>query len=500
MATRQPKVKVEKATNTNLNVNFNNTPERFRLGEMGFLGLNMFSGVSQEELKRELNWPHSIRIYKQMTYSPSINSALTLYENIVGKVDWEYLPPKDATDEDKEHAKVINEMMHDMDGSTWREFINDVLSMMVYGFSVHEKVYRRRFKSTGSKYNDGIIGWKKLAIRNQETIEKFIFSGDGSDVLGVKQNISAINDSYGQYASRISQTVVLPRSKFLLFKAGKHKGNPFGVSHLRDAYSSWKYLTAIEEMEVIGFSKDLSGIPILKLPPQYMAADASEDQKAVYEYYKNVIRNLQQNQQSGVILPQAFDPDTRQPMFSLELLSNDGGKKSFDSDKIKDYYKKAIYTSLFAEILIFGSSNGGSFNLGVIKNSMTGAAAESLLKNIRDVLNNDLLVQTFELNGWDTERIGRFDFDGVEAIDVESMSKAIQRYSSTGMLERDREVMNAVRQSIGVDPLPTDMEVQEDILTGNTSKSGAGMATIGEGTSTSVTGNDTSNNNLENTA
>ena len=83
MATRQPKVKVEKATNTNLNVNFNNTPERFRLGEMGFLGLNMFSGVSQEELKRELNWPHSIRIYKQMTYSPSINSALTLYENIV---------------------------------------------------------------------------------------------------------------------------------------------------------------------------------------------------------------------------------------------------------------------------------------------------------------------------------------------------------------------------------------------------------------------------------
>lgn len=231
-----------------------------------------------------------------------------------------------------------------------------------------------------------------------------------------------------------------------------------------------------------------------------MSADASTDQKAIYAYYQNVVRNLQQNQQSGIILPQAFDPDTRQPLFSLELLSNQGGGKNFDSDKIKDYYKKAILTTLFADVLILGQGGSGSFALGVVKNSMTGAAAESMLKNLADVLTNDLLVQTFELNGWDTERIGHFDFDGVDNTDVESYSKAIQRYSSTGMLERDREVMNAVRMSIGVDPLPIDMEVQMDILTGNTSKSGAGLATMGEGTSLSPSGNDTSSSNLDNAA
>jgi len=123
-----------------------------------------------------------------------------------------------------------------------------------------------------------------------------------------------------------------------------------------------------------------------------------------------------------------------------------------------------------------------------------------MLKNLADVLTNDLLVQTFELNGWDTERIGHFDFDGVDNTDVESYSKAIQRYSSTGMLERDREVMNAVRMSIGVDPLPIDMPVQDDKLTGNTSKSGAGMATMGEGTSLSPSGADTSSSNLDNAA
>ena len=122
-----------------------------------------------------------------------------------------------------------------------------------------------------------------------------------------------------------------------------------------------------------------------------------------------------------------------------------------------------------------------------------------MLKSIVDVLNNDLLVQTFKLNGWDVARIGTFDFDNIDNTDVESYSKAIQRYSSTGMLERDREVMNAVRVSIGVDPLPEDLPVQEDILTGNTSKSGEGLKSpTGIGTSTQVTGEDTSSNNLEN--
>jgi hypothetical protein len=186
-------------------------------------------------------------------------------------------------------------------------------------------------------------------------------------------------------------------------------------------------------------------------------------------------------------------------MFSLDLLSNEGGKKNFDSDKIKEYYKMAIYTALTADILTLGQNNTGSFSLGVIKNSLTGTAAESMLKSTADVLTNDLLVQTFELNGWDTARIGKFDFDNMDNTDLETYSKSMMRYSSTGLLELDREVLNAVRVSIGVDPLPEDKPVQTDILTGNTSRSGDGSAAGGaNGTSQGVASTDTSNANLEN--
>ena len=102
-------------------------------------------------------------------------------------------------------------MMGDMEHS-WGDFIQDVLSSNVFGFCVNEKVYRKRYKANGSMYDDGIIGWKKLPIRVQESISKFIFSEDGNDVIGVQQNLSAINDIYNRF-SRKSNRINIPRSK-----------------------------------------------------------------------------------------------------------------------------------------------------------------------------------------------------------------------------------------------------------------------------------------------
>lgn len=473
-------------------------PDRFRLGEIGSLGLSVFGGVTHSDLKRELNFPASVITYKKMSAHSSINSALTLFDNIIGKAKWNMVPPKDASEEEKQQCKIVEEMMHDMEG-TWPEFIRDVLSMNMFGFSVHEKVYRKRYTSNGSKYNDGIIGWKKLPIRAQETIEKFIFSSDGNDILGVKQNLSGISDQYNRFSDRVNKEVVLPRNKIMLFRSGKHRGDPFGKSPLRDAYLAWRFLTALEDLEATSVSKDVSGIPVLSIPPQYLSEDASPSQKAIKAYYENALRNLQMNQQTAFLLPLAYDEVSKQPLFKLELLSMDG-KKAFDLNKIKDYYKNLIVTSLFSEVTQMGQTQVGSFALGSLKNSITGVAAETMIKVIAEVLNKELIQQTYELNGWDVTRCGTLDYDGIDDTDLESVSKAFQRYSSTGLLELDREVLNSVRNSLGIDELPVDLAPQTEILTGNTSKSGEGMKTAGEGTSLSPNGTDTSSNNLENAA
>lgn len=473
-------------------------PDRFKLGESGYLGLNIFDGVTKDELKKELNFPRSIDTFKQMSYHSTVNAALTLYSNLVGKVQWKFLPPPDATEEEKNQSKIINEMMHDME-HTWGEFIGDVMSAQVFGFSVHEKVFRRRLKESGSKYNDGLIAWKKLPIRNQETIDKFIFSDDGNEIKGVKQDLTLVHDMYNRYSSRVDKTVVLPRAKFLHFRVGRHKGDPYGKSPLRDAYLAWRYLTIVEEIESNGVAKDLVGFPVLKLPPVYLSPDATPEQKAIRVYYENVMRNLQINQQSALILPNAYDPETNKPLFELSLLSLDG-KKGMDTDKIKTYYKNLILTSLFADVLVLGQGATGSFALGQIKNSLSGSAAEALLDSFTEVINQDLIRHTYELNGWDLARMGRMDYENLEADDLETESKFWQRIASVGLVEVDRAVLNRIRSIAGVEPLPDDQEVDMEKLSNNTSRAGDGMTTAGEGTADNVSGNDASSNNLDNTA
>jgi hypothetical protein len=235
------------------------------------------------------------------------------------------------------------------------------------------------------------------------------------------------------------------------------------------------------------------------LPPQYLSADATPEQKAIKDYYERCMANLQMNEQSAMILPNAYDPDSKKPLFSLELLSVDG-KKAFDISKIKEYYRNLIYTSLFSDILQMGQSATGSFALGSIKNSLSGAAAEGMIKIICEVLNQDLIKQTYELNGWDVSRRGTLDYDNLEDADLETISKFWQRVTSVGLVEKDREVLNAIRVAGGIDPLPANLPPQQDLLTPETSRAGDGMATAGAGTSTDGNNVASGDANLENTA
>lgn len=489
--TKQTQASVEKALNAI------DQPERFRLGEIGYSGLSIFNGVTNEEAKRELNWPTSADTYKEMSYHTAVNACLSLYDNLISKVTWRVVPPKDATEQEKNEAKFVDSCLKDMDHSL-RDFIKDALSSNIYGFSVHEKVYRRRYKSNGSIFDDGKIGIKKLALRNQETIQRFIFDDNGNEIVGVEQNV----DSYlgTRYGTRKSLNVILPRSKYVHITVGRDRNDPFGKSPLRDVYLAWRYLTVIQEIEAAGVARDLQGLPVLEIPAQYMSADASADQKAIYENFKTIIRNIQTNSQSGIILPSATDPETRQKLFSLNLLSGDG-KKSFDTSKVKEFYQNQIYTGLSADILQMGQSGVGSFSLGALKSSLTGACVESMLDNIVETFNRDVVRQLYELNGFDLTRLCSLDYDHLHDVDLEGLSKAYQRMGATGFLPRTEDVINRGLAALGIDLLPEGTDL-EQVLPEKTTRSGDGMVSglpNGTGDSLGESG-DASSQNSDNAA
>lgn len=473
-------------------------PDKFKMGAIGTPGMSIFSGITYDEMHKDLQFPTSIKTFKKMSYSVPVNACLNLYDRLAGKAEWRCIPPKDATAEELRQTEIINECLHDMK-VPFKQVISDALSSNTFGFSVLEKVFRRRNKESGSMYNDNLIGLKDIALRSQETIDGFVFNEDESEVIGVKQNLSLVGNVYGRNLATKSE-VVIPRSKIVLITAGRNRRDPYGKSLLRDVYLQWRYLSVVEELEATGLQKDLQGVPVLSVPDRLLSPDASESDKAILENLKNILRNLQANSQSGILLPSSVDPDTRQKLFSLELLSTEGGKKNYDTTQIKNYYQTQIFIGCGADILSMGSTGVGSFALGQLKSSLVGSYIEAMLDNIVEAFNRDVIRQLYELNGWNPTRACSLDYENVNALDLETLSKYYQRLGATGFLPKTLDVINLALTSLGLDNLPADTNLDE-ILPDKTTKSGQGMEEgLNSGTGDAVSVEDTSTGNMENAA
>lgn len=230
---------------------------RLRLGDTGYVGLKVSNGIIYEERRRDLRWPNAVRTYQCMAEDATIASAISLVEMMISRVPWEVRTSKDASEKTKQRAVFIQSLMDDMEHS-WFQFIKEVSSMYTYGFSIHEKVFRRRLRRNGSRYNDGLIGIRKLPIRSQDTVLEWIYSEDGRDLVAVKQQV----DLDARYSIKNNYEVEIPREQFLLFRTDVKKDNPEGKSPLSACYTAWKYRTSLEETEAIGISRGLGGLPV----------------------------------------------------------------------------------------------------------------------------------------------------------------------------------------------------------------------------------------------
>lgn len=464
------------------------TIPRIKLGEQGFIGLKTLNGKIYAEANLAFQYPQFIRTVQEMRHNPTVGAAMNVYRMMISRVNWRVEPAQDASDIDKERARLVGTMMTDMEHS-WRSFIEEVIPYLEYGFGVHEKVLRRRLLKNNSKYSDGIIGIKKLAPRNQDTISRWVFSEDGADLLGVEQNIQNIENSY-RFVNKKNDRGLIPidREKFLLFTASGTGGNPQGNSIYKAIYLAFKQLSLLQDQELLGISKDIQGILKITIPPKYLDPNGSTDDKAVATSFQSIIDNYTAGTQRGLLVPNIIDPESKLPMFTYDLMESKGSAK-YDVEGIIKRLQTDILSALNCDVLRLGADGSGSFSLAESKSSVLAIAIDYRLREIAEVLNSDLVPSIFAANGWSQENLPKFIYEDIEDIDMESMGKFIQQVFSVGGIEMDRVVMNRVRKIFGVPALPDDEEVDKEKLpanmAGTATSAGQGMApgTTGSGTS-----------------
>jgi len=82
--------------------------------EQGVPGLRQFSGLILEEADRDLRGQNFIHIVELMKKDPVVSSPMSLYRMMLGRPKWQVVSTTDATEYQKDKAKIINSMLSDM--------------------------------------------------------------------------------------------------------------------------------------------------------------------------------------------------------------------------------------------------------------------------------------------------------------------------------------------------------------------------------------------------
>src|SRR5262245_53625655 len=228
--------------------------------ERGTTGLKRAGGFVREEYLSELVGQAGIRKFREMSdQSAIIGACLFAVQMLLRQVEWSCRPPV-QTEEAIEYADLLEGMLFEDLDQPWSMLLSEILSFLPYGFSFFEIVLKRRLgleppdqpdgrHGLPSKFNDGLLGFGKIAQRSQDTIYRWSF-----DWTGEWEGLLQIDPFAGRQS-------YIPREKGLLFRATSYKNNPEGRSVLRNAYRSWYLASHTENIEAVGCERDLAGLP-----------------------------------------------------------------------------------------------------------------------------------------------------------------------------------------------------------------------------------------------
>jgi|ERR1035437_2501394 hypothetical protein len=421
--------------------------------ELGTTGLTRYSGYVFEEFLATLQGTKGMAVYREMRDNDStIGAMLFAFEQLIRKASWRIDNASDAKD-DCYYGNFVTENLHDMSQS-WSDHLSEISSMLTFGWSWHEIVYKFRNGSLNedgrptSNYSDGLIGWRRLPIRAQETLWRWDFKENGT--------IKAIV----QRAAPDFKTRVIPIEKSLLFRPKVNKNNPEGRSVLRNAYLSWYFKKKLCVIEAIGAERDLAGLPIAKVPAELLSSNPTAQQAQILAVIKNIVSNVRNDEQAGVIWPRVLDENGKE-LYTFELLST-GGRRQFDTSKIIDRYDQGIAQSILADMILIGHSSRGSYALMEAKVDFFSQAMNGWLDSIGEIFNRFAIPRLFKINGFPTTRLPTLQHLPVDNPDLKDLSGYMKVMVDGGFIKPTLNDEGYLRQLAGL-PAADDIRADTEI-------------------------------------
>lgn len=427
-------------------------PKRIDMSVLGSTGLAQFGGIIDEEWHPKLRGDYGPKVYREMSdNSSTLGAALLAIESLLRQVEYRVEPATEMP-EAEDWARFVEECLLDTE-STFDDFIAEVLSELVYGWSYFETVYKLRKGLTGvetthSKYDDGKIGWRDMALRSQDSLDRWEIDDRGK-ILGMHQW-----DIYS------GQRAYIPVEKAIHFRTRKTKNNPQGRSLLRNAAMDYWYYKRICKVEAIGIERDMAGLPVMEVPTKLLHQDADAIDKALLANLQTLLAQLKNDERGYAIVPSPTLPDGNPSGFKFYLLST-GGRRMIDTNEVKRFYKINMLQSLLAQFIELGMSGVGSLALASSSTDFFALAMGSIVGSITETFNRQGIDRLMQLNGVPVEHWPKLVHGDLEDIPLAEMGTYIQSLATAGKLPDDDAVDRKLLEIAHL-PVPTATERDEN--------------------------------------
>lgn len=370
-------------------------------------------GVFYDEYNTELQGLAGITKYEEMRSGDSTIAAVLLAMELpIRATDWKIEPGTtngEVTEKDQEIADFVNKALFDKMEVSFDDYLRQALTMLPFGHSVFEKVY---------KIEDGSIVIKKLAARLQKSIYEW---QQENGEPGITQMLN--ND-------KKETSVSIPSEKLVIFSYRKEGNNPEGRSVLRPAYKNWYYKDNFYSFEGVKHERLSVWIPIITLPKGAGTKDKAEAE--------TILQNLRSTEQSYIVLP------SEDWKFEFADLKNNS---TSDPSKAIMHHNREIVKGVLAQFLDLWQDKG-SYSLSKDQTSLFMLSLGALANQFKDVTNKQVIEELVNYNFviWENQTYPKLNYSKLGAIDFEEISEAIVTVTKEGIVTVDDELEDYVRK------------------------------------------------------
>lgn len=403
----------------------------------------------QDEFLAKLRGMQGIKTFREMKDNdPIVGAVLTAMDMMIRAVEWKVTPYDDSADAVALADLCRDALFQDMD-TTFEELVTEILSFLPFGFAVFEQVLKRR--------EDGYITIAKIAPRAQWSLERFIITNEG-EYQGVRQRTWR-------------GSVDIPINKLLHFKTASNNRDPAGRSVLRNAYIPYYYSTHIREIEAMSIERELNGLPVGRVPSEYLSASASADAKAFVAQFKEILSSIKNNGKASVILPSNLQEDGEGRLsdkYEVDMsLVSSTGSRDVDTSKTILRNDQDIARSVMADFVMLGVNDRGSFAMSESKSDLFLKALEGHTGTIKTVFQSQLFKRLAQLNGFSPKITPTLTHGPIKPVSLEQLGEFVDRLAGAGApLFPDDKLENHLRGRVGLPERtePSAMLITEPVI------------------------------------